>query len=96
MKRPNCSRILVYTYTKHVIEGKGHNIVQVKRETKECAMIDVATPRDVNVERKKDKKIKNLYRKLEGLWGEVRCLVSSAYSSGRGWCTWNYSQADSQ
>ena len=64
-------------YTDHVIEARRPDIVLVKKETKECVVIDIAVPGDVRVERKEDEKIekyRDLCRELGRLWG-VRCLV---------------------
>jgi hypothetical protein len=64
-------------YTDHVIEARRPDIVLVRKESKECLVIDIAVPGDVRVERKEDEKIekyRDLCRELKRLWG-VRCSV---------------------
>jgi hypothetical protein len=64
-------------YTDCVIEARRPDIVLVKKETRECLVIDIAVPGDVRIEGKEDEKIDkygDLCRELKRLW-DVRCTV---------------------
>ena len=63
-------------------------IVLVKKETKECVIIDITVPGNVIVKMKAGEKIdkyRNLWRKVRRLWNST---LNSAWS---GWGAWNYS-----
>ena len=64
-------------YTDHVIEARRPDIVVVRKDKKECQVIDIAVPGDLRVEDKEDEKCdkyQDLCREIGRLW-EVRCIV---------------------
>ena len=86
-KRRNCSKILISTLIMWLRQESLY-IVLVKKETKECVIIDITVPGNVIVKMKAFEKIdkyRNLWRKVRRLWNST---LNSAWS---GWGAWNYS-----